>query len=502
MPSPRKPIGSGLRPELERQNDRARAEQLAVAGRLDEARAVLEKHVGPGSRDAEFLRMRAMVDRASGRIGAAHAFALRAEGIESHPDSLVIVAQAESNAGLTDKAVERLHAELAMLPGNLPAQFLLAETLESAVRLDEAEAALAPILEQAARLAPDARARAHALHASLLVHRKRNEEAIGLLDREVVARLPAGGQLRTALYLRAKACDRAGRFEDAFDSAARANAIGEPEFDPALYAEAVEALMSHWTRASMRDFPTSASPSELPVFIAGMPRSGTSLLDQVIDAHGRAAGVGEMAGIEHFARELERTWDASLPAPESFGPMRDRAFRNAAQAYAQHCAKEAPGALRVVNKALGNNRVVGLLARLFPRTRIIHAIRDPRDVAVSCFMGGFNNAYYPWTARIEWIAAAWEQSRRLMEHWKRETDLPILDVRYEDVVTDPGTQFPRFIDFLGLEWDEGCTRFHESKRTVRTLSYDQVNRPLYASSVGRWQKYEKFLRGTAWPAYG
>jgi hypothetical protein len=89
-----------------------------------------------------------------------------------------------------------------------------------------------------------------------------------------------------------------------------------------------------------------------------------------------------------------------------------------------------------------------------------------------------------------------------MEHWKRETDLPILDVRYEDVVTNPGEEFPRFIEFLALQWDEGCNRFHESKRTVRTLSYDQVNRPLYASSVSRWRKYEKFLTGVDWPKYG
>jgi hypothetical protein len=263
----------------------------------------------------------------------------------------------------------------------------------------------------------------------------------------------------------------------------------------------VGALMQHWNRAEMAKFPSSRSTSEVPVFIAGMPRSGTSLLDQIIDAHAQAAGVGEMAGIEHFARQLEGVWDATLPAPESFGPMRDRAFKNMAAAYIAACQKQALGAKRIVNKALGNNRVVGLLARLFPKTRIIHAIRDPRDVAVSCFMGGFNNAYYPWTARAEWIAVAWEQSRRLMEHWKRETDLPILDVRYEDVVTDSGTQFPRFIDFLGLPWDEGCTRFHESKRTVRTLSYDQVNRPLYASSVNRWQRYEKFLKHVAWPTY-
>jgi tetratricopeptide (TPR) repeat protein len=497
--SSRKPIGSGLRPALERDNDRARVQELARSGRVDEAIAATERHVGQGSRDAEFLRMRALLEQHAGRRVGALAFAMRAEQLESHPDSLTILAQADVHSGETDRGIERLRAVLAMAPDAVGPQVLLVEALESAVRVPEAEAALEPLLAGGARNAPELLARLHALRASLMVHRKLHGEAIEHLDREVLTRLVPGPQLRSALYLRAKACDRAGRFDDAFESAARANEIGRVDFDPAQYAQAVDALMSHWTRASMRDFPTSGSPSELPVFIAGMPRSGTSLLDQVIDAHAEAAGVGEMAVVEHFARELEQVWDASLPAPDSFGPMRDRAFRNAAQAYVGHCAKEAPGALRVVNKALGNNRIVGLLARLFPRTRIIHAIRDPRDVAVSCFMGGFNGAYYPWTARIEWIAAAWEQSQRLMEHWKRETDLPILDVRYEDVVTDPGTQFPRFIEFLGLEWDEGCTRFHESKRTVRTLSYDQVNRPLYSSSVGRWERYERHLRGVVWP---
>ena len=501
MSNHRKSVGSGLRPALERENDRARAVTLAQAGQLEQAITATERHVGPGSRDAEFLRLRAMLERHAGHVAAAHAFASRCEAIESHPDSLLILAQVEMNAGLTDSAVARARAALAMSPGNLSAQMLLVEAFEGAVRLEDAESALAELLGQSAQLSPEARARAHELRASLLVHRKQHGEAVEVLDGDVLPCLAPGRQLRSALYLRAKACDRSGRYDEAFESAARANAIGEPSFDPAGYAEAVDALMSHWTRAAMRNFPTSASASELPVFIAGMPRSGTSLLDQVIDAHGRAAGVGEMSSIEHFARQLEQVWDASLPAPESFGPMRDRAFRNAAQAYLSHCAKEAPAALRVVNKALGNNRIVGLLSRLFPRTRIVHAIRDPRDVAVSCFMGGFNNDFYPWTARIEWIAAAWRESGRLMEHWKRETDLPILDVRYEEVVTDPGTQFPRLVGFLGLEWDEGCTRFHESRRTVRTLSYDQVNRPLYASSVQRWQKYEKHLRGVEWPAY-
>ena len=486
-----------------RHQELARIEMLAHSGRLDEAIALTERHVRLGSKDAEFLRVRALLEQRAGRMGAGYHYASAAEAIESHPDTLLFLAHADSNAGRTDEALDRCRKVLAAEPGSVAARMLMAQALESAVRVREANEVLDSLAADVGGRDLALQARIDQLRAMLLVHEKRSADAVALLDRTILSDgAPATPELRRqGWYLRAKACDRMERWDDAFESAAKANAIGEPSFDPAQYQAGVAALMGHWNRSSMREFPTSGSATELPVFIAGMPRSGTSLLDQVIDAHGQAAGVGEMAIIEHFARNLESVWDASLPAPDSFGPLRDRAFRNAASAYEAECRRQAPGARRVVNKALGNNRIVGLIARLFPRTRIIHAIRDPRDVAVSCFMGGFNNDFYPWTARLEWIAAAWHQSRVLMEHWKRETDLPIIDVRYEDVVTDPGTQFPRVVDFLGLEWDEGCTRFHESRRTVRTLSYDQVNRPLYSSSVERWRHYEKFLRGVEWPEY-
>jgi hypothetical protein len=144
---------------------------------------------------------------------------------------------------------------------------------------------------------------------------------------------------------------------------------------------------------------------------------------------------------------------------------------------------------------------VGLLSRLFPRTRVIHALRDPRDVAISCYMGGFNNRMHAWTTRIEWAACAWEQSRRMMEHWRSSLDIPILDVRYEELVRDPDTQFPRLIEFLGLEWDDACRDFYKSKRTVRTLSYDQVNRPIYTTSAGRNANYADHIAGVGFPAY-
>ena len=500
--SRREPSGrSGDTGISRRHADWLRVVELARAGQLREAAAITDRHLKPGSRDADFMRMRATIEKHLGDGAASLRWALAAEAIAPHADTALIVARAEMRAGRTDAAIARCESILRTAPGNARARLIVAEALESAMRVDEAAEALESLHRDLAGGEPSVAVRVQYLRASVMVHRGRFAEAVATLDASVLAGQGDDPMRRRGLHLRAKALDRAGRFDEAFESAARANAIGERSFDPAAYARTVDALLALFTRDAMRDFPSSRSESEVPVFIAGMPRSGTSLLDQVIDAHGQAAGVGEMKDIERFAAEVEQAFDPGLPPPDCFGPVRDRAFRNAAQAYLAMCAREAPGALRVVNKALSNNRMLGLVARLFPRTRIIHALRDPRDVAISCFMGGFNAAHYPWTTRLDWIACAWRESLRLMHHWRRELDAPMLEVHYERVVSDPGAEFPRIVEFLGLPWDEGCSRFHESRRTVRTLSYDQVNRPLYATSVERWKRYERFLSQVEWPAY-
>ena len=483
-----------------RLDDLRRTAELARAARVPEAIAITERYLRPGSRDADFMRYRAMLERHRGDLGAALRWAAAAESIHSHPDTLLILATGDMRAGRTDASIERCREILRLVPGHASARMLMAEAFESAHRVDEAAAALADLRTDTRGVDTAIGDRIAHLHAVLLVQRGHHAEAVEALDATILKACSNQRIIRRAWYLRAKALDRAGRFDEAFDSAARANAILQAPFDPAAYRDAVDALMRIWTREAMRDFPTSGSDSEVPVFIAGMPRSGTSLLDRVIDAHPQAAGVGEIKAIEAFAAELERAWKPDVPAPDCFGPMRERAFRNASRSYLDMCARLAPGKVRVVNKALSNNRMVGLLALLFPRTRIIHALRDPRDVAISCFMGGFNNATYPWTTRLDWIAAAWRESERLMAHWRVHADLPILDMRYEQLVTEPGAAFPAVVSFLGLPWNDACTRFHESTRTVRTLSYDQVNRPLYATSVDRWRNYERHLRDIEWPS--
>jgi len=483
----------------ERDRSLARIRGLVGEGRTTEALALADAHLRVHRRDAEAWRLQAMLEEHRGNLDGAAEAATRSEAIEGHADSRSLLGDIARRRGRTDEAVAACRSALELDPDHLAAMIVLAQSLEAAVRLEELDPLLADLEDRAERLPPLVATSVHSIAAAVDTHRARFDAAIERIDGNVlIDGLPEDRRI-AALHLRAKACDRAGRFDEAFESAETANRLSDAVFDPLEYARRMAALQRHWHREAMRSFPSSGLDTEVPVFIAGMPRSGTSLLDQVIDAHGEAAGVGEMDRLERFARRLEQVWRADLPPPRSFGPMRDGAFRECAAAYEDACRVEAPTARRIVNKALGNNRIVGLLARLFPRTRVIHAVRDPRDVAISCFMGGFNNAYYPWTTRLEWTAAAWMHSHRLMSHWRRETDLPILEVRYEELVADPTTQLPRIVEFLGLDWDEGCTRFHESRRTVRTLSYDQVNRPLYTSSVARWQRYEKHLRGIDWP---
>ncbi|TVQ74925.1 MAG: sulfotransferase family protein [Phycisphaeraceae bacterium] len=419
-----------------------------------------------------------------------------------HVAPMLVMARCYRAMGETEKVLAWCDRAAAKAPAEEVVSYVRGGALEEAGQFDEATEVLRPLVEkhqQAGRSLPMA---LRIEWPKLLVQAKRFDEAIALIDETVAMPAAHEGMKSMLLYLKAKAADRKKDYDAAFAAADIANGIGRVEFDPRVYEEQVSALTDNWSREAMADFPISACGSELPVFVAGMPRSGTSLIDQIIDAHPKGSGVGELNTIERFAGKLAQAWDPEREPGKQFGGMDGRKWTRAAEAYVKEIRSLAPpGTERVVNKALGNNKLVGLIARLFPRTRIIHAVRDPRDVAISCFMGGFNNRLHPWTTRLEWASHAWAQSQRMMDHWKATLDVEILEVNYERLVADPENEFPRIIAFLGLEWDEKCFDFHKSRRTVRTLSYDQVNRPLYTSSSGRHTNYTRHIEGVEFPRY-
>jgi tetratricopeptide (TPR) repeat protein len=480
---------------------------IAAGGDLRAAYRVIEPLLRGKRPDAEALYLAGFMAETAGDARSAGGYAERSAALAPHEETHMLLARCRRILGETDGAVAMCDRVLASNPRSLQAVCIRAGALEQAGRIDEAEDTLRPLVEAARDRGADPPPAAWWEWAKVLVQRKRLDEAVAEID----ALLAADGGIiaslenrRALLYLKAKAEDRRGNYAAAFEAARASNDLADIEYTPGVYESQLEELRTNWSPERIARFPASACQSEVPVFVAGMPRSGTSLIDQIIDAHPRAAGVGELATIEVFAARLSAAWDPTRPAPECFGPeFQARAWTRAAEDYVREITALAPpGAERVVNKSLGNNRLVGLLARLFPRTRIIHAIRDPRDVAVSCFMGGFTQSAFAWTHRVEHIAHAWEQSRRIMDFWRETLGVPILDVHYERLVSDPDREFPRIIEFLGLEWDDACTEFHKSRRTIRTLSYDQVNRPLYTSSVARHRNYAPWLEGVAFPDYG
>ncbi len=488
---------------LDSKRDRciAEARRLGTEGQHYEAMKALQPLMKKPKPDAETLFVAASLCEVTKNFDQAISHASRSLAQLEHPDTLRLLARCSIVKGETARALGYCDRADVLEPNHLETRCIRGSALERGSRFDEALAVVEPIIrEHEARGAP-IHPMLSLLWGKILVQFKRYDEAAAYLDGTLAHPKASDGMRVEAFHTKAKAYDRSKNYPAAIAAARSANAIGELDFHPEIYEEQVSILMEHWSRENMAKFPISNCRSEVPVFVAGMPRSGTSLIDQIIDAHPRAAGVGELATIDAFARELAQVWDPELEPPASFGRFDSAKWSQAADRYVREIGKLAPNADRIVNKSLGNNRLVGLIARLFPKTRIIHAIRDPRDVAVSCYMGGFNNALHPWTTRLEWVAAAWEQSMRLMEHWKHSLDVPILDVYYENLVRNPEREFPRIIEFLGLEWDEACTRFYESRRTVRTLSYDQVNKPLYTSSAGRHANYAQFLEGIRFPEY-
>jgi hypothetical protein len=228
------------------------------------------------------------------------------------------------------------------------------------------------------------------------------------------------------------------------------------------------------------------------VFVFGLPRSGTTLIEQVLASHSRIHGAGELAlgrqsleALPALLGRVERPVDC-LPYLDPPG-VRRLASRHLAQLSAR-CGERAS---RVVDKLPGNYLHLGLLAALFPQATFIHCRRDLRDVATSCWITGFHSI--PWANDFDHMARTFAQYVRLMEHWRKVLPVPIHEVVYEEAVADLEGTARRLVAACGLEWEPACLEFHKTRRPVQTASVVQVRQPVYTGSVGRWRHYEPYL---------
>jgi hypothetical protein len=247
----------------------------------------------------------------------------------------------------------------------------------------------------------------------------------------------------------------------------------------------VSDLIRVYTRESLSEVQKGASDSRLPVFVVGMPRSGTSLVEQIIASHPAAKGAGELRFWGQAFRKHASKLLQGLPD--------ERLRRQLAEEYLRTLAGPAGGALRVVDKAPFNSDYLGAIHSVFPNARMIYVQRDPIDSCLSCYFQDFPPALN-FTLDLSALAHYYREHHRLMAHWRAV--LPpstVLEVPYAGLVEDQEMWTRKIVEFLGLEWDERCLDFHRTERSVLTTSFWQVRQKLYQSSIGRWRHYEKFI---------
>ncbi len=306
---------------------------------------------------------------------------------------------------------------------------------------------------------------------------------------------PEAAQLHFAL---AHLLDRAGQHNEAFTHLHEANRLrrdlarqaGEA-FDPAAHSRLIDRLIGTFTPASFERVRGWGVDTDLPVFVVGMPRSGSSLVEQILSNHPDVAGAGELHEIPRLAVSLPGRLHAEEPYPECLSRLESVAARQLADGYLTRLRELVGTARRITDKMLENFLHLGLIATLFPQARVIHCQRDPLDTCVSCYFQQFRGLNY--TADLDDLGHYYREYQRLMAHWRAVLPLPLLDVVYEELVADPEAGSRRLVEFCGLDWDDRCLRFHENPRPVRTVSKLQVRRPIYGSSVGRWQRYATHL---------
>jgi hypothetical protein len=301
------------------------------------------------------------------------------------------------------------------------------------------------------------------------------------------------------LFAVARLRERAGDNAAAFEACRRANDLRREidkragiVYEPAGFAHRIDTVIATFTPEYFERVRGFGIDSETPVFVLGMMRSGTTLVEQILARHPRVFGAGELPDLPRLIGSLSARLQTPIAFPDCLRLLDQATARAVAAEYLQRLREMGSGADRVVDKLPANYLWLGLIATFFPNARAIVCRRDPADTCVSCYFQDFASPH-PYTSDLRHLGHFYRQYERLMAHWAKVLPIRVFEVRYEELTADPGPVSRTLVEYCGLPWDERCLRFDESKRVVRTASALQVRKPMYTSSVGRWKRYEAFL---------
>ncbi|MDX8508787.1 tetratricopeptide repeat-containing sulfotransferase family protein [Mesorhizobium captivum] len=497
---------------------------LHQTGRSEEGLDLIEQSVTLQSRNADFLNNMGTVMRDLGRVAAAADFFRGA--VEIRPDQLAArdnLGSSLKQLGQFEGAEEIYRGTIGRNPFHVRARIGLAETLQEAGRLDEAIALFreslsirpkdaellyglgvammekgkltdaADLARQAVAIAP-AMAKAWLLLTQVKRQSERDPELAGMEAEHAKAPRESLARMQLSFGL-GKANDDLKDYGRAFDYFAEGNSIRRKgiDYDPVRTRDEFEAMKAVFDKAFFEKHRTSNISDDTPIFVVGMPRSGTTLVEQIIASHPQVFGAGELSILK---TAVGKQFPMSMPGgfPWGIADIPDKAFAEAGQAYLDMLHTRYPGFRHVTDKMPGNFLLVGFLHMMLPKAKIVHCARDAAATCLSIFKVHFRGDSHRYGYDLGELADFHNLYTDIMAHWHKVLPGVVHDVRYEDFVADQEGQTRALMAQLGLPWDDKVLSFHETDRPVRTASAAQVRQPMYQGSVDLWKRYGDRLK--------
>lgn len=381
---------------------------------------------------------------------------------------------------------------LRLTPNNPANHEILARVLIELGKLDDARAQLEKTLRIDPTYGP--------AYNSLTDITKFTPESEAIIRQaEAALKLPMRVENRALiLFSLGKTYDDCKQWDKAFEHYRQANLLSKPAIEDSTAAavKRFKKTRKTYNKKFIANTTHLGSDSEIPVFVVGMPRSGTTLIEQIISSHSQGAGAGELTAID----QIEKTIcpDESLSDYDKLlrASLTKELIHKHARDYLEVLTKNHTNTNRIVDKMPDNFLYLGLINLLFPNAHIIHAIRNPLDTCLSCYLQPFT--YIKWSHDLDWIAARYHMYREFMDYWKEVLpENKIIHMHYEDIIDNPETQIRGLISACDMPWEDQCLQFHKKERAITTASVWQARQPIYQSSRMRWVHYAPFLKALA-----
>lgn len=299
--------------------------------------------------------------------------------------------------------------------------------------------------------------------------------------------------LETMHYAIGDVYDSLGRYDEAFSHIDRANRLRPRTFSKFNHELFIDSLINVFSPAHFSRNSKSTITRKRPVFIVGMPRSGTSLVEQILDSHSHITGAGELNNIGRIAQEIQCKPGQKQEYPYNCSELTAGILDAYASRYYSRLDEISASSEYVTDKMPHNFLHLGLISELLPASKIIHCSRDPLDTCLSVYFQNFHEKH-DYASNLEDVANYYKSYRKLMDHWKTVLGTGIYEISYDALVRDPEPEIRGLLEYLELEWEDKCLDFHTSRRYVPTASYNQVRKRIYKSSSNRWKNYESHIQ--------